>query len=56
MHDVVIVGGGVAGCYLASKLPKDLDVLIIERNKKIKVSLNAVNFFVVLPSDTSLLL
>jgi len=35
MHDVVIVGGGVAGCYLASQLPKDLDVVIIERNKKV---------------------
>ena len=34
MFDVIIVGGGVAGCYLASKL-KGLNVLLIEKNKKV---------------------
>ena len=34
MFDVIIVGGGVAGCYLASKL-NGLNVLLIEKNKKV---------------------
>lgn len=34
MHDVIIVGGGVAGCYLASRLG-GLNVLLIEKNKKV---------------------
>lgn len=34
MHDVIIAGGGVAGCYMASKL-KGLDVLILEKDRKI---------------------
>lgn len=32
MHDVIIVGAGVAGSYLAGKLA-DLDVLVLEKNK-----------------------
>jgi len=34
MHDVIIAGGGVAGCYMASKL-EGLDVLILEKDRKI---------------------
>lgn len=34
MYDVIIVGGGVAGAYLASKL-SGLNVLLIEKNKNI---------------------
>ena len=34
MHDVIIVGGGVAGCYLASKLA-GLNILLIEKNKRV---------------------
>ncbi len=34
MFDVIIVGGGVAGTYLASKL-SGLNVLLIEKNKKV---------------------
>lgn len=34
MHDVIIAGGGVGGLHLASRL-KDLDVLVLERNKEI---------------------
>ncbi len=34
MYDVIIVGGGVAGCYLASRL-SGLNVLLIEKNKKV---------------------
>ena len=34
MYDVIIVGGGVGGLFLASKL-EGLDVLVLERNKKI---------------------
>ena len=33
MYDVIIVGGGVAGAYLAARLP-DLNVLLIEKDKK----------------------
>ncbi len=36
MHDVIIVGAGVAGCYLARKL-HDLDVLVIERDPTIRL-------------------
>jgi len=35
MFDVIIVGGGVAGSYLASQIKQDCNVLVIERNKKI---------------------
>ena len=34
MYDVIIVGGGVTGAYLASKL-NGLNVLLIEKNKKV---------------------
>ncbi|KHO47484.1 MAG: geranylgeranyl reductase [archaeon GW2011_AR5] len=34
MYDVIIVGAGVAGCHLASKLD-GLNVLLIEKNKKV---------------------
>lgn len=34
-YDVIIVGGGVAGCYLASLLG-DANVLVLEKNKKIR--------------------
>src|SRR3989344_3298295 len=34
MYDIIIVGGGVAGCCLASKL-SGLNVLLIEKNKKV---------------------
>ncbi|MBI4170626.1 MAG: NAD(P)/FAD-dependent oxidoreductase [Candidatus Aenigmarchaeota archaeon] len=37
MHDVIFVGGGVAGCYTASLLPKHLDTLVLEKNKKIQL-------------------
>lgn len=33
MYDVIIVGAGVAGCYLASQL--NINVLIIEKNKSV---------------------
>jgi len=34
MYDVIVVGAGVAGSYLASKLDKD--VLVLEKNRKTK--------------------
>ncbi len=34
MYDVIIVGGGIAGCQLASKLA-GLNVLLIEKNKRV---------------------
>ncbi len=34
MYDLIIIGAGVAGCYLASQL-QDLNVLIIEKNKNV---------------------
>ncbi|HLC67621.1 MAG TPA: NAD(P)/FAD-dependent oxidoreductase [archaeon] len=34
MYDVIIVGGGIAGCYLASRLG-GLNVLLIEKDKKV---------------------
>ena len=52
MYDVIIVGAGVAGCYLAHRLQNlDLNVLILEKDKKIIlkdsgiVSLKFLNFF-----------
>lgn len=36
MHDVIFVGGGVAGCYAASLL-KGLDILVIEKDKKVRL-------------------
>jgi len=36
MHDVIFVGGGVAGCYTASLLPKDLDIMVLEKHKKVR--------------------
>ena len=46
MHDVVIVGGGTAGCVLASRLTEnpDLSVLLIEagrRSRKLHVRIPA---------------
>ncbi len=34
-HDVIIIGGGVSGCYLASKL-KGFDVLVLEKSRQTK--------------------
>jgi flavin-dependent dehydrogenase len=36
MYDVILVGGGVAGCYTASLLPKDLDIMVLEKDKKVR--------------------
>ncbi|MEM7819496.1 MAG: NAD(P)/FAD-dependent oxidoreductase [Candidatus Aenigmatarchaeota archaeon] len=36
MYDVIIVGAGVAGSYLASKL-KNINALVIEKDNKIKI-------------------
>ncbi len=33
MHDIVIVGGGASGLYLAGLLEKDFDVIVIEEHK-----------------------
>lgn len=35
MHDLIIVGGGVAGCRIASSL--DMDVLLLEKSREIKL-------------------
>lgn len=36
MYDIIIVGGGVAGCYLAHKLANtNLNILLIEKDKKV---------------------
>jgi digeranylgeranylglycerophospholipid reductase len=37
MHDIIIVGGGVAGGTLTSNLGEDLDVLMLERSRKIEL-------------------
>ncbi len=37
MHDVIFVGSGVAGCYTASLLPKGLDILLLEKDKKVRL-------------------
>ncbi len=37
MYDAIFVGGGVAGCYTASLLPKHLDTLVLEKDKKIRL-------------------
>ncbi len=36
MHDVIFVGSGVAGCYTASLLPGGLDILLLEKDKKVR--------------------
>src|SRR3989344_934740 len=41
MYDVIIVGGGVAGCHLASKLA-GLNVLLIEKNKKVLLKYSGI--------------
>ena len=35
MLDIIIVGGGIAGCHLASKLSGRYRILLIERRKEI---------------------
>ncbi len=35
MHDIIIVGAGVAGCYAASLLPDGLDIILLEKHKKV---------------------
>ncbi len=36
MHDVIFVGSGVAGCYTSSLLPNGLDILLLEKDKKVR--------------------
>lgn len=36
MHDVIVVGAGPAGLRLAKRLDKDLDVVVVERNARIR--------------------
>ena len=31
MYDIIIVGGGIAGLYCAYKLPKHLNILLLEK-------------------------
>lgn len=35
MYDIIIIGGGVSGSYIASRLGKHFNVLVIERQKQI---------------------
>ena len=37
MYDIIIIGAGTAGCYLARLLDPNLNVLIIEKDKKVKL-------------------
>lgn len=37
MYDIIIIGAGVAGCYLSSLLNPNLNVLIIEKDKNIRL-------------------
>jgi flavin-dependent dehydrogenase len=37
MHDIIIVGAGVTGCYLAKHLQEDYDCLVLEKDRKIKL-------------------
>ena len=36
MYDIIFVGGGVAGCYTASLLPKNLAIMVLEKHKKVR--------------------
>ena len=36
MHDIIFVGAGVAGCHAASLLPGRLDILLLEKDKKVR--------------------
>jgi flavin-dependent dehydrogenase len=54
MHDVIIVGGGVAGSYLASIISKKYDVLLIEKNPKPVAKDSGIvskRFFDIFPND-----
>src|SRR3989338_3946811 len=59
MYDVIIVGGGIAGCYLASRL-HGLNVLLIEKDKKVTlkdsgiVSADFLQFFSKAPIKTEI--
>ncbi|MBI3190910.1 NAD(P)/FAD-dependent oxidoreductase [archaeon] len=54
MYDIIIVGGGVAGCHLASLIGKKHDVLILEKNDKpVQKDSGIVSkrFFDIFPND-----
>jgi digeranylgeranylglycerophospholipid reductase len=42
MHDLIVVGSGTAGSYLVSRL-KDIDILMLEKNKKTKTDSGIVS-------------
>jgi digeranylgeranylglycerophospholipid reductase len=42
MHDLIVVGAGVAGSFLASRL-KDMDILVLEKSRKTKTDSGIVS-------------
>ena len=43
MYDVIIIGAGLAGCYIGREIKDERDVLIIDKSKEVKVDSGIVS-------------